>query len=779
MIPGPVRLFRVLFAAAALATVGSCTGLKTGTCGQEGQQCCTGSACEALLICSDTNVCTPCGRALGACCPGDTCGSGLVCGAGVCADPSCGGACIPNSKRCSAGGGLDACTQTGTCAAWTTLLPSCPTGFDCRATASDAECVERCPRACTLDALVCSSSGLSKCQLDTNTNCPALFPFADDSTAPVCLAGACQGSWCWESTTPQGTTLRAIDGWAIDQFWTVDEWGNILRRDGNGWAYEHLAQPGKAMRTIAQCGSMNGYLLAAGDNGTVLRRVFGGTWVEESVGDATAQLYSISCVFNFRAFAVGAGGKVFLRDTGTSGAWRALTSNTTRALRGATYYYFTGDGWAVGDDGTIVRCRDLNVPATATCTTETSTTTAQLNAVEANGANGDVVVVGNAGTVLWRTGTGWSATAIGVTSKDLLAVSTHFSSGNDFIAVGIDGVAIKGNGASWIDETPTAIASLKTMHGVLTPEPGIVVAVGDNGAMWFNRGSGVKGAWNALGGAGPTTAHLTGVTGYGSDPMWAVGSGGALFRREKAVWSREAPGVVQGDLYAVATADGGEVFAVGNTTGRKILVGSPGRWAAEDPGTASLLYAVTADDAHAVAVGVAGAWVERPRGPGGSWTQVPTGIGATLLGVSARVSNGRATEVTAVGTNCAAITRTLDGGFTPLAPPTCNNEALLSVWQGADGELLIGGENGYVARRLNGVWSREYIGNTLERVYAVTQSGSTSWAACDNGELYVRINGTWQQELPRFLSSPLMGAWSNPQGDVWVVGTGGLILRGR
>jgi hypothetical protein len=178
-------------------------------------------------------------------------------------------------------------------------------------------------------------------------------------------------------------------------------------------------------------------------------------------------------------------------------------------------------------------------------------------------------------------------------------------------------------------------------------------------------------------------------------------------------------------------------------------------------------------------VGVAGAWVERPRGAGGTWSSVPTGIGATLLGVAGRVVNGRAIEVTAVGTNCAAITRTLDGGFTPLTLPQCNNEALLSVWQGADGELLIGGENGYVARRLNGVWSREYLGNTLERVQAVTQSGGTSWAACDNGELYVRINGTWQQELPRFLSMSLNGAWANGQGEVWVVGVGGAILRGR
>jgi hypothetical protein len=290
----------------------------------------------------------------------------------------------------------------------------------------------------------------------------------------------------------------------------------------------------------------------------------------------------------------------------------------------------------------------------------------------------------------------------------------------------------------------------------------------------------VKGAWNALGGSGPTVSDLLGLGGTSPENVWAVGYSGAVFRRQQAVWSREATGVVQGDLYAVAAADGGEVFAVGDTAGDMVLVGQPGRWVLEPQGTASTLNAVMADDLRAIAVGGGGAWVERRRGPGGVWTPATSGTAETLYGVAGRVQNGRATEVNAVGTNCTLVTQTSDAGFSVGQVPGCSGgDVLRSVWQGADGELLVGGDNGFVARRLNGTWSREYLGTTLEHVYAVAKSGSRSWASCENGEIYVRVNGTWQQELPRFSNVGFKAMWANPLGDVWIAGTGGSILRGR
>jgi hypothetical protein len=239
------------------------------------------------------------------------------------------------------------------------------------------------------------------------------------------------------------------------------------------------------------------------------------------------------------------------------------------------------------------------------------------------------------------------------------------------------------------------------------------------------------------------------------------------------------PGVATGaTFYGVAVADGGEVFAVGDTSGR-VLVGTPGKWALEPQGANGLLQAVFADDAHAVAVGSAGTWVERPRGAGGTWTAQPAQTVETLYGIAGRVQNGRTVEVTAVGGDCTVVTRAADGGFASSQVPGCSGDTLFAVWEGADGELLVAGENAFVARRLNGVWSREYLGTTLERVYAVAQSGNRSWAACESGELYVRNNGTWTQELPRFTATSFKGAWANSQGDVWVVGPGGMILRGR
>lgn len=773
---GGGRSAALLLGVALLAAAG-CTGLKTGTCGQEGQGCCTGQVCEALLLCGADNTCEPCGRALGACCPGEVCSASLVCSAGVCADPSCSGACLPNSKRCSGAGGIEACVQSGACADWSTLLAACPTGSDCVATGNNAECKERCPGACTLDALVCSSIGQTKCQVDTNTGCPALFPFADDPTAPVCLAGACDGNWCWESPTPQGTSLVAIDGWAIEQFWTVDDWGNILRRDGNGWTYEHRAQPGKAVRAISQCGSLQGYLLAAGDNGTVLRRQYGGTWVEESVGDATAQLSAIACVFNFRALAVGAGGKVFVRDQGTSGAWRALATSSTAALRGAAYYYFTGDGYAVGAGGAAFRCRDLNVPATATCDPEASTVGTALNGVAVNDSNGDVAAVGASGVVVVRFGAGWTRVAQGVTTADLVAVAVADAAQSNFLAVGANGEVLRGNLNSWLDVTPAAPAPL---NAVFMPNETTAVAVGDEGGLWFNRSGGQRSAWSALGGTGPLLASVNGLSGLAPEAAWAAGSDGGLFRRHQAVWSREAAGVVRGELFAVAAADGGEVFAVGDTEGDVVLAGSPGRWTAEPQGTPEPLFGVFADDARAVAVGANGAWVERPRGAGGAWSAVsPPPTQEFLYAVAGKVVAGRASELTAVGSNCTVVTRHGDGGFTAAQVPSCSGDALLAVWQGADGELLVGGENAFVARRLNGVWSREYLGSTLERVLAVSQSGARSFAACENGELYVRSNATWQQELPRFTGRSFKALWTNGLGDAWVGGSGGMILRGR
>ena len=511
-------LLPLMLACLGVSALATCTGLKSGNCGAEGQDCCAGSTCNALLVCGGQGKCGPCGGLLAACCPDAVCGENLLCNQGVCADASCTGACVPGTKRCSATFGIDACTQLGRCAQWSTLLAACPTGQDCVQSGADATCIERCPDACTLNALVCATSGLTKCVADGGA-CPALQPLVDDSTAPTCLAGACDGAWCWESPSPQGLGLVSMDGWASDQFWAVDQLGNILRRDGNGWTYEYRAQPLKTVRALGHCGSSNGFLMAVGDNGTVLRRASGGAWLQESVGDATAQLKAVACTSFLRAFAVGAGGKVFVRDELSTGAWRALTSGTGVTLRGAAYYYAGGDGYAVGDNGVILRCRDLNAPTTATCTAEpASGVTSELDAVRANALSGDVVAVGKAGVVLLRQAlsSGWSRVAQSVTAEDLVAVAAGPEVTSQFLAVGAKGTVVKGPNGNWFSSGP---GGTREMTAVVYPEPTTAIAAGPAGALWFNRSSGTQGAWTQLGGAGPVPVTVYGLAGRGADDV--------------------------------------------------------------------------------------------------------------------------------------------------------------------------------------------------------------------------------------------------------------------
>ena len=774
-VPSPSWL--PLCAAAALLA-STCSGLSSGTCGDEGKACCDGRGCATGLVCGAQDTCVPCGDLFEACCAADACTGALECRSGTCADAACPDACPTGERRCSTGGGVELCTQSGRCTGWTAVVASCPTGFECRASGTDAQCVERCPGACTVGALLCAATGLKKCAVNTVTGCPALEPFADEPLAPLCLAGACDGTWCWESPRPQGETVVALDGWAADQFWMLDTWGNILRRDGNGWAYEHRAQPLKTVRALTSCGASAGLMLAVGDNGTVLRRVTGGTWVPEDLGDNQAQLKAVACTSFLRSFAVGGGGKAFVRDEASGGTWRALTTGTNAELRGAAYQYFTGTGVAVGAGGVIVRCLDLNVPASATCTFEgTGVTTAQLNDVWLHPTDSTGVAVGAGGVVLWRNTGAWARTAQSLTTRDLLAVTRDSATSATYVVVGQDGVVLSGVGTSWQHADPPDAG---TLRAVFAPAADVQWAAGDDGALWMSRSSSPTSAgWSPLGGRDPTTGTVQALSGLPPEDVWAVVDD-ALLRRVSGVWQPEAAGVVQGALFALAAADGGDVYAVGATDGGVALVGRSGRWAAEPTGQTGPLYGVFADDRAVVAVGSGGQWLERRRGAAQAWSPVPHGLTSELLlAVTGAVVQGRAVEVNAVGATCTLLTRFADGGFAGGSVPGCSGDALFAAWQGPDGELLVGGESAFVARRTGGTWVREYLGSTLERVRAVAASGSRSWAVCESGELYVRVNGTWQQEQPRFTARTFLGAWANPGGDVWVSGTSGLVWRGR
>jgi hypothetical protein len=795
-------IHRLLLPLVALpaALWGSCLQSVKEECGRPGLTCCAASRCDPGGECGPSGTCYACGGAeepccstgcragfrceqqtcvalvaCGAvnepCCAQGTCSFALRCEGASCIQP-CKDGCAPGARRCSANGGVDVCVYDGPpCTVWTPLINRCPTGQEC----VNAECFERCPGACTLQSSLCTTEGLKVCVYDPATECPVykVAPASPDN--PVCMTGACDGPVCWESPLPQGNGLRTVTGWSADQLFLLDVNGNVIRRNGDSWGYDRRATTfAERFGAVNNC-SLPTRSFAVGTGGRAWLRNSTG-WQLEAVGDATADLRAVACDPSSRAVVAGQGGKAFARsDTGT---WVTLPTGVTAHLKGVGYDSFSGRAWLVGNAGTIVMCNNIYDLPKTTCVVEAAGLTSQaLNAAwAAPGGGQEVFAVGAQGTVLRRASNGtWSAVAQGVTGDELLGVF-GLGSSSDVYGVGRNGAFLHRIGSDWFAESFTTL-DLMSVYAV---DDKNLFVVGSTGEIWFNDARGSQGPppnerWRVLGGRAPTTEYLYGVGGLGAGELYAVGASGTVFHKSGDAWLREAQGLVSTPLYAVTQVSHDEVYAVG--AGGVILARRNGVWVREGQGVTTLgLHGAWHDGSTVYAVGAAGAWLEKPVGAAGHlWVRVMQP--ATTQGLYA-VGGTAAGEVFAAGAGCALL-RKQSGTFTVQSPPGCSGQAFFALWVGADGELYVAGEGALVLHRAGGQWAREYVGTTLEPIHAIGRAGNDVWALADAGELYVRTAGTWRQEVANLTSRSLRAMYAAPDNSVVFVGAGGLIWQRR
>jgi len=234
--------------------------------------------------------------------------------------------------------------------------------------------------------------------------------------------------------------------------------------------------------------------------------------------------------------------------------WTLQNSGTTNTLY-SVYGFYTGDVYAVGDQGTILYTNDQGM----TWTAQNSGTTSSLYGVWGSGP-GDIYVVGASGTILHSAdGSTWSPQSNPATQR-LSAV--WGSGGNDVYVVGVNGVILHSanGGATWTPQMSNSTGRLFSISG----NSSLVLAVGDavlhtsNGGLTWTSSDPAPFAvvFQAVSNPGPAGFFV--VTSHGTiiktvDAMSWAGSSSGVTHTLNGVWNSGAYGVW-------VTDDNGEIL---------------------------------------------------------------------------------------------------------------------------------------------------------------------------------------------------------------------------
>ncbi|MCU6710551.1 S-layer homology domain-containing protein [Paenibacillus sp. J5C_2022] len=201
--------------------------------------------------------------------------------------------------------------------------------------------------------------------------------------------------------------------------------------------------------------------------------------------------------------------------------------------------------------------------------------------------NGQYVAVGKVGKV-WSSGNGedWSEQK----GSGIIALPNDVAYGNDrFVAVGDDGIAVSGDGTSWVKDD-----SFSDLIGVGYGN-GLFVAVGlfgtiltsSDGESWTSRDSGTSDFYEDIA--------------YGNGQYVAVGAFGVVSTSPDGTdWTSRTSGTTE-DLYGIAYGNG---KYVASGWGGILLTSDDGAdWSVQASGVADSLYSVAYGDEHYAAVG--------------------------------------------------------------------------------------------------------------------------------------------------------------------------------
>lgn len=339
------------------------------------------------------------------------------------------------------------------------------------------------------------------------------------------------------------------------------------------------------------------------------------------------------------------------------------------------------------------------------------------------------------------------------------------------------------SGPAWRWESPQPQGNnLRALWGIpgANADQDQVYAGGDNGVLLIGGSAG----WQLQRNGVQDQRAILAIAGLpsGTPQVLAVGFFDLALRRSGSQWLDISPSLGTGDgalTSAWATSAAGEYFVVG-TTGRIYHVLSGGSsWTREAGGvTPDSLFGVAGTgsgaSADVYAVGANGRIVHRV---GGNWAVEANNLISSQLN-SVWIGDGVASgEIFAVG-DSGSVLHKQGGGWAVERPP--GNAQLTAVW-GSGGDVYAVGAAGTILHRKGGTWQPEAAGLTTELLTALwgtVRAGKiTLYAAGNLGTLLRLDGGQWQSLSSRATSGSLSGVWARNPGEVYAIGSDGLIMR--
>lgn len=551
-------------------------------------------------------------------------------------------------------------------------------------------------------------------------------------------------AWRWESPQPQGNNLRSI--WGIPGT-TVNEDELVLGGNGTllvggttGWKPQVIPSLGsQAVLGLSGQGSGPGALVfGVGVYDTALRRQ-AGAWADLNplLGTGDGNLTAVWATPTAGQFLIaGTTGRLYL-VTGSQFVREGMgvTPDSLFAVHG-TGTGPTLEAYAVGANGRIVH----RLPGASTWMIEANNLVAsQLSGVWCGDgpSAGQVLAVGNAGTLLQKSGGNWGSLPA-VTAADLTSV---WGAGDETFVGGAGGTLLYRKGATWKVEAPALTSELiSALWGTVRAGQPTVYAVGNQGTILRRD----NGTWSSLS-TRVTTASLSSVWARSAQDIFAVGAEGTILRRtgstEAGIWSREAMGQTQTSLSAIHGYVSGvdsDVYAVGSEG--TILHRAGTSWVPE-------AVAVTQAELTAVWVGADSVWV--------------VGLGGRIL-------------------------KKVQGAWSFDSGPGPNplNDDLFAVWgsgQGTSQVTYVAGANNVIFRRSGGVWTNDSPTltpvQTIVALFGATEEGL--YALGQKGAVLQRTAGRWQPVAFSGFSGSSAGIAGSlaPGGGGFAIGTQGMILK--
>ncbi|HHH42622.1 MAG TPA: hypothetical protein ENK49_00645 [Gammaproteobacteria bacterium] len=266
------------------------------------------------------------------------------------------------------------------------------------------------------------------------------------------------------------------------------------------------------------------------------------------------------------AFIVGTDCRIRVQGTTGSGAVAQAVRTVDADLRLAA-----GDGWIVGDNGTILRWEGAAWNAVASGTTRT------LNGVYCVSAT-DCWAVGNNSTILHWDGSDWTVLTTGRVA--LQGVSCAPNNPNFCVAVGTGsffgfpiGVVARWDGSTWSVVNSGLSTLFRRYLDVSCPDT-LCYLVSSNGRIDRYNGTSI------INDGSRATVSMNGIDCTSATDCWAVGNRTGnnwnLDFRNGGGWTPLTVGVnnqANQHLNAVSCANAGDCWAVGNRDGNRYVLG--------------------------------------------------------------------------------------------------------------------------------------------------------------------------------------------------------------